>query len=270
MAATSRSIQYIGVNEEVFDLTGGETGSGGFEALETSEGFFHAPKSVLSYSDAYTPGARAGSTKYAPREFTLRVLHSHRDYGSERQWWKAWSTEKDGELHVSSMADGTRRLPVRLSGPPTFESTREPTGTLQADTLPVIAFAPFYIGAPHVVETVFTKPGVQQIEVVNLGDVPAWPIWSATAGTWSFPDGVAGAAGPFVQVHNMPRDFTAFTQNGIETLQDATGQPLYEHLRWQDFRTPIPPDTRALVPVKANQAGKVRLNIPQQFERPWS
>lgn len=262
-----RELLYSGINGEIFHLTGDRADEQGVIACETTDGFWHAKKSVLVTSTSYSRGGRAGRTVWESREFDLvvRSRFGKDDNPSlEESWWAAWSTDETGVLTVFGSESGARRLTVQLRGEPKYETTREPgKGTYRQDTLPLIATDPFYRGAEIVHEEEFAPGETKSFLVVYDGDVPAWPVFTATAGSWKLPDGEE-----VVELENMSHDFTVFTDPERETLIDETGLPLYHKLAWQAFRTPVSRGVHE-ISVTSADGGTLRMSIPQLFERPW-
>lgn len=263
-----RELVYTSPDGGVFYLTGDRAEEQGVLACETTDGFWHAPKSVLQTEDAYSYGARPGRTVYDARTFDMVVRGRYAKGDSpslESSWWRAWSTERDGELAAYNTESDARRLTVRLSAQPKYSQTREPgKGTWREDTLPLVAFDPFWRGE-SIVEEVEVPAGEEvTVPVVYEGDVASWPVYTCTAGTWELPDGEKK-----VTLENMERPFSVFTDPGVETLVDSTGLPLYHKLAWQEFRTPMRRGVHQLR-FKATTSGRVRVSVPQLFERPWS
>lgn len=253
---------------QTFLLTSDDDPEGwGLFAAETSEGFWHAPKKLLTTTDAYRRGGRAGRTVWEPREFDLVVYSRFSGNGlHEGAFWRAWSTEREGTLIVSDSESGSRRLRVRLREQPTYDETTEPgLGKWRKDTLPLIALDPFFTGEPIEMEKSVEEAGEITFPIFYRGDVASWPVFTCTSGTWVIPQ----VGGEKITLLHMPRDFTVFTQPGVETLVDSSQKPLYEYLRWKDFRHPIPPGFTGELTLNTQQAGTCRLYVPQLFERPW-
>lgn len=263
-----RSLTYMTDDGQTFLLTSDDDPEGwGLFAAETSDGFWHAPKKLLTTTDAYRRGGRAGRTVWEPREFDLVVYSRFSGNGlAEEAFWRAWSTDAEGTLIVSDSETGARRLRVRLREQPKYSESTEPgLGKWRKDTLPLIALDPFFTGEPIEMEKSVEGAGDIVFPVYYHGDVSSWPVFTCTPGGWSLPQ----VGGNNVTVTLMTRTFTAFTQPGVETLVDATGANLYHHLQWQDFKYPVPSGFVGELTVKADQAGSCRFYLPQLYERPW-
>ena len=263
-----RSLTYMADDGQTFLLTSdNDPDEWGLFAAETSEGFWHAPKKLLTTTDAYRRGGRAGRTVWEPREFDLVVYTRFSGRGlPEGAFWRAWSTDSEGTLIVSDSESGARKLRVRLREQPKYDEVTEPRlGAWHKNTLPLVALDPFFMGEPIEAEKSVTGAGDIVFPVFYRGDVSSWPVFTCTPGDWSLPQ----VGGDSVTVKQMPRPFTAFTQPGVETLVDSSGKNLYSYLRWQDFKHPVPSGFSGNLTVRAEQAGSCRLYIPQLYERPW-
>lgn len=270
--AGSADVHWQTSSGALIDLAGGRSGENGVVLEKTGDGFFHPPRTVLTTSSAYQHGGRAGRSVYAPREFdlTLRVQFGAPGAVNEQAFWSAFSSESSGTLVVKHPLWGARSLDCFVpEAPTTVSDGREPDRTRWVQVVvPLVAVDPFFHGEPEAVEVVFSGAGTKSVHVVNQGDRPAHPVYTtSTGGTWVFPDGVEGRA---VTVHTMPRRFSVFTSPHLETLLDESGLPMYEHLRWEDFRRSIPPGFVGDVSITAPGAGSVRVSVPQVFSRPWA
>ncbi|WP_146099156.1 hypothetical protein [Nocardia nova] len=277
----AREITYIGVDDSVWHLHGGEQMGEEGVYLTSLAGFYHPKRVPLSQSPAYMRGAIPGPSKTDPSVIDMRLFTSAEtpeDWEDvESAWWAAWSDEEDGLLIAGDRRGNTRQQPVRLQNYPEDPFDFEPDTEMEW-VLPVIAYSPGWRGAELTSTWKNTAgTGSGTLNFANPGDIEIWPQisgWGQAGVRVTAPDGITGDTRQlpeFADGDHWLVDPDQTTGVNIDTVTDTQAAALMAGML---FRNPIPP--RTVVPVAvpvsatgATTATEVKAFMTPLYKRPW-
>lgn len=183
------TIRWIGANQKAFTLYSSGphrqlSKKDGVWVESFGEGFYFSPLEVRKHSTARQRGATLGSVKYDARLVDIHGYLAATDNRTisqvEREWWESWDPDETGRMVVTSTS-GTRWVDLRLDREPKVELKRDPhrRGVLEWD-ITAVAGWPFWQS-----ESELRRASSAGLEIVNPGDVPAYPrfvvsrLWSS-------------------------------------------------------------------------------------------
>jgi hypothetical protein len=283
-------IEVVGVDGSSWTLSGTGQGEQGVELATAPTGLYDAPVTTFWNSSAYQPGATYGGASWQKRDVAFAVnVHATETLSWESvdsAWRKAWAYDRDTELVVTTQF-GTRRLFLRLSEQPEFETERDPHLKRWAKvTMTCTAGVPWWVEDDVTVTAVSstdtTAAGVSEtlwLPVSNPTDRPMWLRWVASApGVWTLPD-FSFAADEFAdRVITLPslsvgQDITVDTDPLEEMVVAANGSSVWARMNGKVFLHSVPPwtpETQLPVTVSGAPAGAtVQVRCPRNWSRPW-
>lgn len=244
--------EWVDADGEVFDLD-----TDGARVLQGVDGRFMPPVELLEQEIPLQPGAILRNVKTKVREVTLPIVFTAPDEVELRQRIRAWAVRfdpnrGDGALRVRN-ADGYRReLPCRYSdglsltedgdtAGPTFQKAvlvfrshtvywtdgedHEATFTTEVDEpVPFFPFFPIRLLPSELFKSVMVR---------NVGDAPAWPVWTIT-GPADSPLLIRNdTTGKKIEINRAlatAETVTIDTRPRVKSVTDNTGANLYSLL----------------------------------------
>lgn len=284
-------LEWLGTDGSVWDLRDGPVRL----AATGTKGLGIGALTTFTRQSAVQDGQVATGWRADPREVSLPLLKSYPGWSAlawadvDRAWWDACQPHKVGAFRVTDWDGNVRTLPARLTDDG-YSMDFDPHDMGQDEFLATfVADQPWWLGpsigasfgaaslgdflaggtAPPFVISSSNSSGTQN--VVNPGDLDAWPVWNLQGPLASFTLNVGGSlvqssstlallAGQSLTINTDP-------STGQTALRED-GTNVTRYLAAYGF-APIPAGGSRTVAVTTTGTGAVTMALQPRYFRAW-